>query len=127
MSNRILIAALAVLGATAPAMADPITVSARPTTFNSLEYDYSGQERIDRANDYLHASIPVGSSVADARTLLRKAGARCSTKPAAQLRCTAESFETVESVLHDVNWTVDVDHQGDTVTGLSVDRQSFGS
>lgn len=127
MSNRILIAALAMLGASAPAMADPITVSARPTTFNSLEYDYSGQDRIDRANAYLHASIPIGSSVEDARALLLKAGARCSTRPAARLHCTAESFETVESVLHDVDWTVDVDRQGDTVTGLSIERQSFGS
>jgi hypothetical protein len=127
MSYRTLFAALAVLGATGPAHAQPIVVSGHPVTFQGLEYGYSGQDRIDQANSYFRSAIPAGSSVTDARILLTKAGARCSDRPGAALRCTANSFEAVDDMLHDVSWTVRVDRDGNAVTGLSIGRSSIGS
>jgi hypothetical protein len=127
MFYRPVLAALAVLGAAAPALAQPIVVSGHPVTFQGLEYGYSGQDRIAEANAYFHDAIPAGSSASDARALLTKAGAHCADRNGAQLRCTANSFEAVDDMLHDVSWTVKIDRDGDAVTGLSVDRASIGS
>lgn len=127
MSYRTLLTALAVFGAAAPAVAQPIVVSGHPLTFQGLEYGYSGQDRIDQANAYFHTAIPAGTSVADARTILKKAGARCADRAGAPLLCTVNSFEAVDDMLHDVRWTVNVDRDGDAVTGLSLARTSIGS
>jgi hypothetical protein len=127
MNRRCLIAAVALLGVSVPAMADPIVISAHSASFRGFELAWSGQERIDRATLYLQAAIPQGSALADARTLLTRAGARCTGHDDARMTCVSNAFEAVEDMGHDVSWTILIDHAGNTVTGLSLARDSIGS
>ncbi|WP_068081055.1 hypothetical protein [Novosphingobium rosa] len=125
--NHAFLLAAALLGVSAPAMASPIVVSAQPLSFRGLEFNHAGQERVDYARAALHAAIPQGSALSNARALLTHAGARCTQHQADRMTCVANSFEAVDEMLHDVSWTIHVSHDGDAVTALSVERQSIGS
>lgn len=127
MVPRLMLAAIAATLATAPTLARDIVVKGQGATFNDLEYSYSGSDRLDAARTELSREVPVGSDVAGARAILKQAGARCADVSVARLRCTSNHFEAVENVLHDVAWTISVDHSGNSVTGLSVERASIGS
>jgi hypothetical protein len=117
----------AMIGVSAPIFAAPLIVLGRNTTFRGFEHELSGRDRIAAANSYFRAVIPVGSAVVNARALLKRAGAWCSDRDPAQLRCTANSSEAVEDMLHDVSWTVNVEHMDAKVTHVAVDRSSIGS
>lgn len=128
MSSRsILAAACAAVLLSAPALADGIVVSARAPSFRNLEYDYDGADRVLAARTALGQAIPMGSSIVGARAVLKQAGARCRDRQPGRMTCASNQFEAVENVLHDVAWTIAVDHDGDTVTGLTIDRTSIGS
>ncbi|UAK23770.1 hypothetical protein [Sphingomonas nostoxanthinifaciens] len=127
MVSRLFVATVAAALMTSPSLAGDIVVTGQAQTFGDLEFGYSGTDRIDAARSGLAASIPAGSSVASARALLVRAGARCKDAAPSQMRCTSNKFEAVEDMLHDVSWTVAVNHDGDAVTRVAVDRASIGS
>jgi hypothetical protein len=114
------------MGALAPVQAQPITVTGRPLTFRGLEFDYSGADRMNAAKTAIHRAIPSGSNVGDARKFLTGAGAICRNH-SAKMTCVSNGFDVVENTLHDVAWTIDVDHKGGAVTDVSIDRESIGS
>jgi hypothetical protein len=122
-----IVIAFSSMGALAPVHANPIVVTGHPITFRGLEFDYSGEQRIDVAEAALHSAIPVGSKVIDARSALTHAGAICHDRRPEEMTCVSNGFDVVENILHDVSWTIEVDHQGGSVTNLAIDRESIGS
>ncbi len=127
MFRHIAIATLfagSLVGMAPPAMAHE---SALPS-FRDLEYRADASDVLQTARTRLSARIPSGTTVADAESILHKAGARCrpSQQPAI-VRCRYEQFEATEERLRDVSWTIDLAIDGDTVSALSVNRSSTDS
>lgn len=126
MLARFVIPLAAAAVATSPVLANSILVAAPAPTFRDFEFGASGADQLDAARTTFAKAIPIGSSISGARQVLTKAGARCRDAQA-ELRCTSNHFEAVADILHDVAWTVAIDHDGNSVTGLAVDRESIGS
>ena len=59
-----------------PVVAQDIIVTAHPT-FRDLEFEYSGQDRIEVAKAAFKATIPVGTPTDIARHTIKAAGANC--------------------------------------------------
>ena len=117
----------AALFASVPVVARDIVVTAHPT-FRDLEFDYSGQDRIDIAKASFRARIPAGTPTATAQETMRTAGAHCGVAADnGQTKCSFGSFEGVEDHLHDVVWTIGLDSQNGQVAHVDVTRESLGS
>ncbi len=129
MSKRLAIAALTAFAAAAPLAAEPVVVSAPAAirSFHNLESEYDGDELVDQARARLNAAIPAGTPMTDARLTLKHAGARCQRGQASLVRCQATSFQLISDSPLEVVWTINVTQQDDRVTGMTVDRESYGS
>jgi hypothetical protein len=117
----------AALFASVPVLARDIVVKAYPT-FRDLEFELSGQNRVDVARASIRSRIPVGTPTTTARTVIRSAGAHCGALyEDGRTKCRFSSFEAVEDHLHDVVWTVGLDSQNGLVSHVDVARESIGS
>ncbi len=79
---------------------------------------HSPADQLEPALAALTAAVPAGTSLADGKAALEKAGARCD----ASGTCRYRDVETVDENLDDITWTVQLADTGDKITGLTVDR-----
>lgn len=113
--------------ATVPVIAQAAPDGAVPHTLRVVEFGYDGHERMVMATAMLQSAVPVGSSLNEAKLALAEAGSAMRTRDAVTPELRSHSFESVDDVLHDVVWTVDVLRDGDRSAGLEIDRASIGS
>jgi hypothetical protein len=93
---------------------DPLVGS--NVVFADVHHSPAGQ--IELARDAVNAAIPAGTSLADAKAILRAAGARCSDAGT----CVYRDVQTIDENIDDVAWTVQLHADGDKVAGLDLDR-----
>jgi hypothetical protein len=106
--------AAAVLAMSAPAFA------AVPS-FRSVEFGGDPAAGVETMRADLVSALPQGTALADARTVLRNAGAHCAAADGG-LRCHYASVDVQNEDAHDVVWTVDVAAHDGTVTAIAVTR-----
>lgn len=79
---------------------------------------HSPADQLEPALTALTAAVPAGTSLADGKAVLEKAGAHCD----ASATCRYRDVETVDENLDDVVWTVKLTGDDHKVAGLTVDR-----
>lgn len=117
--HAILLAAATIAIPVGPALAQH---AAMPSFF-SLEYHYSSSEVVAAARSQLDEYMPTGTPVADAKVLLKHAGARCRDLPGGALHCKYNKSEFADDIMQDVVWTVDVAATDGAVSGVTIDRE----
>ncbi len=92
-------------------------------SFRSIEFGADPAAMVEDVRTDLAARLPAGSSIADARALLRSAGAHCrAPKADGGVRCRYSDIHIEDDIMQDVSWTVDVRTADDKVVSLTVAR-----
>lgn len=92
-------------------------------SFRSIEFGANPTAMVDDVRTDLAARLPAGSSVPDARALLRSAGAHCrAPKADGGMRCRYSDIHIKDDIMQDVSWTVDVRTAADKVVSFTVAR-----
>ncbi|WBO20687.1 hypothetical protein [Sphingomonas abietis] len=103
----------------APAFAEAAGIP----SFRSIEFGPDPAGMVDDVRANLAARLPAGSSIADARALLRGAGAHCrAPKASGGMRCRYSDIQIQDDIMQDVSWTVNVGTVDDKVLSFTVTR-----
>jgi hypothetical protein len=103
----------------APAFAETLGIR----SFRSIEFGADPAAMVEDVRTDLAARLPAGSSIADARALLRNAGAHCrAPKADGWVRCRYSDIHIEDDIMQDVSWTVDVRTADDKVVSFTVAR-----
>lgn len=92
-------------------------------SFRSIEFGADPAAMVEDMRTNLAARLPAGSSIADARALLRGAGAHCrAPKADGGMRCRYSDIHIEDDIMQDASWTVDVRTADDKVVSFTVAR-----
>lgn len=117
------IASLAFVAATSVLSTQAWADSSGFRSFRSIELGADPAAMIDDVRADLSTRLPAGTSIAEARALLRGAGAHCrAPKANGMVRCRYNDIHIEDDIIQDVSWTVDIQTSGDSVTSFTVAR-----
>ncbi|UAK23096.1 hypothetical protein [Sphingomonas nostoxanthinifaciens] len=92
-------------------------------SFRSIELSAYPAAMVDDVRAGLAARLPAGSSIDDARALLRGSGAHCRVPKAdGGMRCRYNDIHMQDDIMQDVSWTVDFRTADDKVASFTVAR-----